>query len=211
MAYDLEEQESLAEIKAWWDKWGTLILSVVTAASLAVAGFQGWRWYQAKESADAGALYAQMVQAENMKDSERVQKIGERLHEDYASTTYAGLGALLAARSAEAEGKGDLAEKALARIVDSDKFPELQGVAAVRLAGVLLDQNKYDAALAALNKVKDTTGQEGIINDRRGDIELAMNKPEDARKSWEAALRSLDAGNPLARLIEIKLAALPKA
>lgn len=25
MAYDLEEQESLAEIKAWWEKWGNLI------------------------------------------------------------------------------------------------------------------------------------------------------------------------------------------
>ena len=32
MAYDLEEQESLAEIKAWWEKWGNLILTVVTPA-----------------------------------------------------------------------------------------------------------------------------------------------------------------------------------
>lgn len=86
MAYDLEEQESLAEIKAWWDKWGTLILSVVTAVCLAVAAMQGWRWYQAKESADAGTLYAQMIQAVNAKDNGRAQAImeassyGLRLH-----------------------------------------------------------------------------------------------------------------------------------
>ena len=56
MAYDLEEQESLAEIKAWWEKWGNLILTVVTVACLCAAGFQGWRWYQMKESTDAGVL-----------------------------------------------------------------------------------------------------------------------------------------------------------
>ena len=37
MAYDLEEQESLAEIKAWWEKWGNLILTVVTVACLCAA------------------------------------------------------------------------------------------------------------------------------------------------------------------------------
>ena len=101
MAYDLEEQESLAEIKAWWEKWGNLILTVVTVACLCAAGFQGWRWYQMKESTDAGVLYAQMVQASNMKDEARVQAIAGRLHESYASTTYAGMGALLAAHNAE--------------------------------------------------------------------------------------------------------------
>ena len=81
MAYDLEEQESLAEIKAWWEKWGNLILTVVTVACLCAAGFQGWRWYQMKESTDAGVLYAQMIQASNMKDEARVQAIAGRLHD----------------------------------------------------------------------------------------------------------------------------------
>jgi predicted negative regulator of RcsB-dependent stress response len=211
MAYDLEEQESLAEIKAWWDKWGTLILSVVTAVCLASAAYQGWRWYKAKESADAGALYAQMIQAENGKDFERVQRIAQRLQGDFSSTVYSGLGALLAARSAEADNKPQEAEKALQWVVASKDFPGIQAVAAVRLAGLQMDQKQYDAALATLSQVKDAVGQEGIINDRRGDIELAMGKTAEARKSWEAALRSLDASNPLARLIEIKLAALPKA
>ena len=36
MAYDLEEQESLAEIKAWWEKWGNLILTVVFRAGAGI-------------------------------------------------------------------------------------------------------------------------------------------------------------------------------
>ena len=38
MAYDLEEQESLAQLKAWWDKWGNLTLTIITALCLAFAG-----------------------------------------------------------------------------------------------------------------------------------------------------------------------------
>ena len=32
MAYDLEEQEQLAQLKAWWQKYGNPILSAVMAA-----------------------------------------------------------------------------------------------------------------------------------------------------------------------------------
>lgn len=211
MAYDLEEQESLAEIKAWWDKWGTLILSIVTICCLASAAYQGWRWYQMKESTDAGVLYAQMIQAENTKDSARVMRIADRLHNDYSSTTYAGLGSLLAARSAEAAGKPEDAERVLRWIVNSDKYPELQAIAAVRLAGLQMDAGKYKDALATLDGIKDTTGQEGIINDRRGDIQLASGDKKAAKTAWENALRSLDATNPLAALVQMKLSSLPQS
>ena len=157
MAYDLEEQESLAEIKAWWEKWGNLILTVVTVACLCAAGFQGWRWYQMKESTDAGVLYAQMIQASNMKDEARVQAIAGRLHESYASTTYAGMGALLAAHNAETVGKYAEAEKALKWIVESDKYPELKPLASVRLAGVYLDEGKYDQGLPRAKKFRFMT------------------------------------------------------
>ena len=29
MAYDLEEQESIDQLKAWWEKWGTPVTAVV--------------------------------------------------------------------------------------------------------------------------------------------------------------------------------------
>jgi len=47
MALDLEEQEQLAELKAWWKQHGNLIVATVLAAALTFAGWQGWRWYQA--------------------------------------------------------------------------------------------------------------------------------------------------------------------
>ena len=47
MPLDLEEQEQVAELKAWWRQHGNLIVSALLAAALAFAGWQGWRWYSA--------------------------------------------------------------------------------------------------------------------------------------------------------------------
>ena len=38
MAYDLEEQEQLAAIKAWWAQYGKLVIVTVIAGLLVVGG-----------------------------------------------------------------------------------------------------------------------------------------------------------------------------
>ena len=118
--------------------------------------------------------------------------------------------ALLAAHNAETAGKYAEAEKALKWIVDSDKYPELKPLASVRLAGVYLDEGKYDQGLTVLNAVKDAKGEEVPVYDRMGDLYLAKGDVAAARKSWEDALRHAPMTNPLVGVIEIKLNSLPK-
>lgn len=209
MAYDLEEQESLAEIKAWWEKWGTLILSVMTVLCLAAAAFQGWRWYQMKEAADAGTLYGQLIQAENARESSRVQAISQRLRSDYGSTVYAGLSALVAAASAQQANNLSDATKNLQWILDGDKAPELKGVAAVRLAGIYLDEGKYDSGLALLEKYKNNPEVAVLVYDRLGDLYYASGNKENARSSWESALKNAADTNSLVPVIQTKLTSLP--
>ena len=36
--YDLEEQEQLSELKAWWARWGTLITTAAVALALIAVG-----------------------------------------------------------------------------------------------------------------------------------------------------------------------------
>ena len=56
--YDLEEEEQLAEIKAWWKQYGNLLTNVLLAAVIAVAAWQGWNWYQRSQAGQA-AIKAQ--------------------------------------------------------------------------------------------------------------------------------------------------------
>ena len=55
MAYDLEEQEQIAKIKAWWEQYGTMVFIVIAACLATVLAFQGWRYYRAQQTTAASS------------------------------------------------------------------------------------------------------------------------------------------------------------
>ena len=58
--YDLEEQEQLAALKAWWKENGGAILLGATLVLAAIAAWNGWMWYQRSQSAQAAVRAEQM-------------------------------------------------------------------------------------------------------------------------------------------------------
>src|SRR5512139_3231324 len=96
--YDLEEQEQIDSIKTWWKMYGNLVTGVILAGSLAVIGWQGWNWYQRSQSAQASAIYGALEQAVVARDAQRVKAAAGELAEKFGGTSYAALGALVAAR-----------------------------------------------------------------------------------------------------------------
>src|SRR3989442_12404427 len=69
MALDLEEQEQVAELRAWWTQHGNRILAVVIAVAVAVVGWQGWRWDQHSQAAQASVLYDTLSKAAQAGDA----------------------------------------------------------------------------------------------------------------------------------------------
>jgi predicted negative regulator of RcsB-dependent stress response len=57
---DLQEQEQLDALKAFWKQYGNLITWALIAALAVYAGLNGWKWWQREQSAKAGALYEQL-------------------------------------------------------------------------------------------------------------------------------------------------------
>ena len=51
--YDLEEQEKIDSIKAWWKAQGTLILILIAAFVVGIAGVQAWNYYQKQKTEQA--------------------------------------------------------------------------------------------------------------------------------------------------------------
>ena len=100
MAYDLEEQEQIATLKAWWNQYGNLITWVVTAALLSFAGWSGWKYYQRDQSGKAAMLYEEIVKAGDAKDPAKVARAAEDIKDKFSGTPYAQMGALTAAKSA---------------------------------------------------------------------------------------------------------------
>ncbi|MGH8702706.1 MAG: tetratricopeptide repeat protein [Burkholderiales bacterium] len=210
MAYDLQEQEQLEELKAWWKEYGNLVILGVTLAALVIAGFQGWRYYRHSQSRAAVALYEQLEQAGRAGDGRKARDIAGEIVAKFASTPYGALAALSAARvSFEA---GDLAEakSRLAWVVEHARRDELRDIARLRLAGVLLDEKNYGEALQ-LVETKPEESMTGLYADLKGDILLAQGKSADARNAYQLALDRSEAGSPYRATLQLKLESLGEA
>ena len=207
MTYDLQEQEHLATFRAWWDKYGTIVLVAVTAVLLAFAAWNGWRWYERREAAAATAVYEQVVRALEANEAARVRELASRLSRDYAGTAFAAMAALHAARI-EQEGNDLPAARArLQWVVDESGQRELVPIARVRLAGILLDGKNYAEALKVL-AAEPPPEHRVAFADRRGDVLYAQGRADEARAAWQQALKHAEPQHPLRPLIELKLEAV---
>jgi len=209
-AYDLEEQEQLEALKQWWRRYGSALLGVVTVVLIAVAGWNAWRWYQDHQAGQAMGYFEALEDAARHNDAEslaRLKAAAQTLREDFARTPYANRGALLAAQALYAQQDYDAARAQL-EWVAKGKDTALAAVARLRLAGVLLDQQRYDEALAQLSR--PPAAFVALYADRRGDVLAAQGKHNEARQAWESALADLaEAGDSqLMSVIRLKIDAL---
>ena len=209
MAYDLEEQESIDQMKAWWDQWGTPITAAVCVCCLGFAGWNGWQWYQRNQAAQASGAYVQLQNAIYQNDTKNVKSIADGHIEDYGTTIYAPLGALASAATEVQEGNLDLARDRLVWVIEKSGHPEYDTIARVRLAGVELSAKKPEAALKALGPAKPVPDQTALVEDRLGDVYYAMNDFEKARAAWQKAVEAAGEQSPIRGVLHYKLASLP--
>lgn len=209
MAYDLQEQEQLAQFRAWWDRYGNWVLTAVTACLLAIAAYNGWGWYQRDQATRAAGVYDALLRAVDANEGSRVQELTDTLVERYGGTVYAPMAALRAAYFRHKGGDLPGARARLQWVIDASGHPEYRPLARLRLAGVQLDEQAYDDALRTLSAAAPPTALAAAYADRRGDVLAAQGKTAEARAAYQEALGQVDAGHPLRRIVEIKIDALP--
>jgi predicted negative regulator of RcsB-dependent stress response len=204
-AYDLEEQEQIAEIKSFWNRYGNLIVIGISAALLLIAAWRFWGWYQSSQAAQAATLYAELQRAASANDAKKVRELAGSLLESHPRSLYATLGALVSAKAHFDAGDLKTARVQLQWAVDKGRDAEVQALARLRLAAVLLDEKAYDDALKVLAE-KPPASFETLFEDARGDVLQAQGKGAEARAAYQAALSKLGGGEQAAReLIQLKL------
>jgi predicted negative regulator of RcsB-dependent stress response len=203
-ALDLQEQEQLAELKAWWEKRGNLVLTTLIIVFLAIAAYNGWRYYQRSQSLAASAVFEQVQSAAAAGDKAKTREIAGSLLENYPGSSYAPLGALMAAKTLFDAGEAQSAKAQLQWVIDKGRDEELKHVARVRLAGILLDEKSYDEGLKVLDAAHPSHF-EALYADRRGDLLLAQGKLPEARTAWRDALKKSDAKTAMRGSLELKL------
>jgi len=206
--YDLEEQEQLAELKAWWKRYGDLVLGIFIVAMLVLAAWNGWRWYQRTQSLEAAALYETLQKAARASEAKAARDAAGTILERYSGTAYAPLAALVSAKVHYASGDLKTARAQLRWALDNAKVEEVRTIARLRLASVLMDDDALDEAFK-LVEAKPSAGFEALYASLRGDILLAQQKPSEARAAYQSALEQADKGDPTLReTLRLKLDAL---
>ena len=187
MPLDLEEQEQVAELKAWWRQHGNLIVSAVLAAALAFAGWQGWRWYSGSQAVQAAAHFDALAKAAQAGDAKALRDAAGTLIESYPRTLYASMGALVAARFHFDRNDLKAAKTQLQWVVESAPSDDFRDLARLRLAAILLDEKAHDEALKALD-ARHSAAYDSQFAALRGDVLVAKSQPAEARAAYRLAL-----------------------
>jgi len=206
MALDLEEQEQVDELKALWKKYGVYITRGVIAFFVLYGLFQGWGYYQTKQSQGASELYQSIVVLDEKNTKDILQK-SQKLMDDYSGSPYAGRAAILFAKASYLEGNKDKAKGKLEWVASHAKESATESIALIQLGQILVEEKKYEDALKRANEV-DNEGYLGLSNDLKGDILNAMGKKEEAKKAYQEALKRFGPKDPYAKFTQEKLESL---
>jgi len=206
MALDLEEQEQVDALKVLWERFGSYITWGVIAFFVLYAIFQGWGYFQTKQSFGASELYQSIVVLDEKNTKDILQK-SQKLMDDYSGTPYAGRAAILFAKASYLEGNKDKSKEKLAWAASHAKESATESIALIQLGQILVEEKKYEDALKKVNEV-DNEGYLGLSNDLKGDILNAMGKKEEAKKAYQEALKRFGPKDPYAKFTQEKLESL---
>jgi len=202
--YDLEEQEKLDDLKAWWKQWGNAITFGLVLAVILIGGVQAYRWWQGSKAAEASVLYNAVSDAARKSDAAKGKDAIAELTGKFGGTSYAPRGALVYAKQLFDSGDKAGAKAQLTWAVDNASEDELKAIARFRLAEIQLDDKQYDEALKTLD-AKAPDAFKGLFADLRGDALVAAGRTADARAAYQEAFAALDPKAPYRGYVQVKL------
>jgi len=205
MAAHLEEQQELDDFKYFWKNWGRWLFALLIAAALGYLGYIIYKDHKISQNREAAEVLAQMVdKAQSKADSKQINTDLLKLQQDYPDTVSAAQATMMVAATEFDAGRYDTAAGHLNWVLSNQKAPLIQALAAQRLAVVLLQQKKYDAAITALN-TKVEADFEPLLLEIKGDVYAAQNKAKEAAQSYQQALEKLPKDAIERELLQMKL------
>ncbi len=210
MTFYMTEEEQLAAIKKWWNKYSNILTVILSLILLVIAGNKYWNWHQEKITSQASSAYEHLMVAFSNKDDKGIQSYANQLIKDYPKTVYADAAHLALAKLQVNEEHYDKAQESLEYVINNSKMSALKQVARLRIARLLASKKAYSEALAELAVVDDNAYMP-VVNELKGDIFTATGKYQQAILSYKAAItevRTNGMGNLYLEMKTNELAAL---
>ena len=182
---DYSEKQQLERMKQWVQENG---LSIVLGAALGIVGIYGWTAWTKHQQAISQQISSLLYQAGNrISDGDIAQAVQdlEGLVKQYDDRLYSDMGRLLLARAYVEQGNLEQAIKPLQTVIDRQSI--LSSVAIQRMARLYIALERYDQALALLDKPLPPSYQPMVL-ELKGDIAYAQGNLADAAKHYQQAI-----------------------
>ena len=188
MAYSIEEEQEINQLKDWWKENGK---TIIVAFILGVGGMFGWRYWQAHQAeqiAQASAQYDALIYSAQQDEQAKKANI-EQFVQANSKTAYAVFALLDEAKKATEKQDFAAAEANLNQALTQSQDEVLTSIVALRLSSVQFQLGQLDNALTTLNQVKGESfnARKAILT---GDIQVAKGDKVSAKNSFEQAQQS---------------------
>jgi len=206
---DLSEKEQLDALRAWWAENGSYVMGGIAVGIVVIFGWNSWQQGIAEEEIAASTLFEDVMEAAGRGLVDSAGPPAETLFADYPTTPYAAQARLAMARLYMDRGRDQDAADVLRPLAESGGDDELSLVARLRLARILLYQEKPEQAVTLASGQTDTAFA-ARFSDVLGDAYAALGQYSEAEAAYIAALND----NPLAptvdaTLVQLKINDLP--
>ncbi|WP_323175748.1 YfgM family protein [Neisseria cinerea] len=208
MAAHLEEQQELDNFKYFWKTTGKWLFAVLILAALGYLGYTVYQNRKVSQNQEAAAILAEIVEkAQNKAPQNEINAELAKLQQSYPLSISAAQATLMAAATEFDAHRYDVAEAHLKWVLSNQQDSLIQALAAQRLGVLLLQQKKYDAALAALDTPVDAAFAP-LLMETKGDVYAAQGKSQEALKNYGQALEKMPQDSVGRELVQMKLDSL---
>lgn len=207
----LSEKEQIEQIRNWWSVNGGYVIFGLAAGALLLFGINYYKNARLEAQLAASALYEELTNHVVNGDLDEAEVAVGELGTTYADTSYAAQSRLAIARLYMDKNRDQDAADTLREILASDADEALKHVARLRLARILLYQDKPQAVLDLLEG-QDTPAFAAAYGEVLGDAHHALGQIVDAQAAYQRVLVDpLAQGTVDQRLVQWKVLDLPEA
>lgn len=206
----ISDEEQLDSLKSFFKKYGS---AMVTGVLIALIAFFGWEYWQKKTLAENQNETAKVQQlmddakavGGDPKASAALITSADKIVKDNPDSVQAIQAQIVMAKLAFDKNDYATAERELKKVENSKlKDAGLLQVVKLKLADTQLAQKKFDEALKTLSVV-DEPAFKASAEELKGDIYVAKNDIDNAKKSYQAAWDAVVERKQERQILQIKL------
>ena len=201
---DLEEQEQLAELKAWWKQYGKWLICSLIVVLSAYVGWKTKTYYQHRQSSIAEGYFNLLNEVKSDTSADLIKPTRE-LQQNYANTPYAGRASLMLASYYYKKGDVATCQTVLNWALQNATEETVQAIARLQLVRIHIEKNQLQTALQLVSLKKPIRGFEGLLNAAKGDVLIKLGRNKEAKVAYQQALTTIDNQSDYFILVQEKL------